>query len=417
MWDALVIGGGPAGSAASALLSRLGHRVVLFEKTSHPRFHIGESLLPFTIDLMKKIGFVPALDAAGFTPKQGATFVLADGSREHAFFFGDGLVPGAKSAYQVLRSRFDQLLVEHSRQCGTEVRERHLVTEVDVESREPIVQVRTSEGDTYSARGRYLVDATGRDALLAHRWALKRPEPSLRKVALFAHYTGATRDTGRASGNTVSVVIRNGWIWFIPLEDGLCSLGVVVDGHAFKQSGLSGAEYFDHVLARVPVIARRLEHAVRVSPVHTTSDFSYTTSRMTGANWVLTGDAGFFLDPIFSSGVHLALASGVAAAEAIDARLRHVRRWQRPFARYERVVRRDQKLYQMFIAGWYDPAFQELLLSPSRRLNLVAAVTSALAGAPRTWGLRWRLRLFRLLSWVNGIIPIVPRLDRSKLPP
>jgi flavin-dependent dehydrogenase len=416
-WDALVVGGGPAGAAAATLLSRLGHRVVLFEKALFPRFHIGESLLPFSIPLMEKLGFAERLQAAGFTPKWGATFVLADGRQEHEFCFADGLVSGAPMSYQVLRSRFDELLVEHSRACGADVRQGHVVTDVNATQADPVVQVRTAQGRTYGARGRFLIDATGRNALLAHKWALMRPEDSLRKVALFAHYRGATRDVGRAAGNTVSVVIRNGWMWFIPLEADLASIGVVVDDDAFRQSGLTGEDYFEDVLARVPVVAKRLTSAVRVSPVHVTSDFSYTTSRISGKNWLLTGDAGFFLDPIFSSGVHLAVASGIAAAEAIDDRLVSRRRWVAPFTRYRWKTRRDQALYRAFIAGWYRPGFQELLLAPATRLKLVPAVTSALAGAPRTWPLAWRLQLFMLLARINEVVALVPRLDRSTLPP
>jgi flavin-dependent dehydrogenase len=416
-WDAVIIGGGPAGAAAAAALSTLGHRVVVLEKSRHPRFHIGESLLPFTMDLLKRIGFAPALAQAGFTSKLGATFVLADGTRAQTFYFEDGLVPGTPGAYQVLRSRFDHLLVEHCRTCGAEAREGHRVTGVDIEGADAVVEAQAEDGSRYAVRGRYVVDASGRDALLAHRWSLKRPVESLRKVALFAHYTGALRDEGRAAGNTVSVVIRDGWIWFIPLENGTASVGVVVDGQTFKAAGLDATAYFDQVLARVPAIARRLAGAQRISPVHSTSDFSYTTSRMTGRNWLLIGDAGFFLDPIFSSGVHLAIASGISAADAIHEKLTGWRPWRRPFARYERRLRRDQRFYQSFIAGWYRPGFQDLLLSPSRRMQLVQAVTSALAGAPRTWRMFWRLRVFMLLAWINGRLPLTERLDRSRLPP
>jgi flavin-dependent dehydrogenase len=413
--DALVIGGGPAGAAAGAQLARLGRRVLVFDRITHPRFHIGESLLPFTMHALGRIGFAPTLEAAGFTPKQGATFVLADGRREHTFFFGDGMVP-VPGTFQVLRSRFDHLLLEHAEQSGAEIRQGHHVVDVETSAREPIASVRPTDGPPYRVRGRFVVDATGRDALLAHRQSLVRPDPALRKVALFAHYTGATRDAGRASGNTVSVVIRDGWIWFIPMANDVASIGVVVDGTAFKAAGLSGDAYFEHVLRRVPAIATRLSSATRVSPVRATSDFSYTTSAMTGPNWLLAGDAGFFLDPIFSSGVHLAITSGIAAAEAIDECLAG-RRAAAALARYERKIKRAQKLYRAFIAGWYRPGFQELLLAPSTRIGLVQAVTSALAGAPTTWPLAWRLRVFMLLARINGIVPLVPRLDRSQLPP
>jgi flavin-dependent dehydrogenase len=212
------------------------------------------------------------------------------------------------------------------------------------------------------------------------------------------------------------VVIRDGWIWFIPLANDITSIGIVIDGQTFKAARQSGEAYFEEVLRRVPAISWRLADATRISPVHATSDFSYTTSAMTGSNWLLAGDAGFFVDPIFSSGVHLAITSGVAAADAIHDRLT-VRRARGAFARYERQVRRTQRLYQAFISGWYRPGFQDLLLTPSTRVGLVQAVTSALAGAPTTWKVFWRLHLFMLLARLNGAVPLVPRVDRLQLPP
>jgi flavin-dependent dehydrogenase len=417
VWDVAVIGGGPAGSTASAMLRRLGRSVVLFEKAQHPRFHIGESLLPFTLGLMRKTGFLPVLEQGAFVPKWGAQFVTADGKRGHTFYFSDAFTPEFPGAYQVLRSKFDHLMLEHSRESGTDVRENHVVKDVAFEPDRVTMQVRDAGGRPYAIQARYLADATGRDAFLATRLGLKVPDPKLRKVAVFAHYRGARRDEGRDAGNTISVVIKGGWIWWIPLADDITSIGVVVDGDVFKRAGVPPEHYLADVLGRIPALTPRLAQAERVSPVHATSDFSYGTSAPTGERWLLLGDAAFFLDPIFSSGVHLAISSGLWAAEAIDGCLKTPDRRASILARYSKSVRRNQDVYRTFIEGWYQPGFLELMLSPSRNLQLLQAVTSVLAGAPESWALRWRLYVFLALVRLNQRVGFVPSFDRSLLPP
>jgi flavin-dependent dehydrogenase len=418
VWDVAVVGGGPAGSTAAATLCRLGRSVVLLEKTPHPRFHIGESLLPFTLGAMRKSGFLPVLERSGFVPKMGGRFMTANNEIGHTFYFSDAFTPEFPSTYQVLRSRFDHLMLEHSRSCGADVRENHTLRDVTFSADRVTLDVADPAGQPYRLAARYLADATGRDAFLAGKLALRVPEPDLRKVAIFAHFTGCVRDAGRDAGNTISVLIRGGWIWSIPLPDDVTSIGVVVDGDVFKAARQTPEAYFMDVLARVPVMASRIAAATRVSPVHTTSDFSYGTKALTGRRWLLLGDAGFFLDPIFSSGVHLAVTSGVAAAEAIHDALARPSRAAGALARYARTMRYNQHVYRTFIRGWYEPGFLELLLSPSRRFQLLEAVTSVLAGAPKSWSLSWRLRLFRSLVWINQrVMSLAPPFDRSQLPP
>ena len=417
VWDVAVVGGGPAGSTTAAMLRQLGRSVVQFEKTPHPRFHIGESLLPFTLGLFKKTGALPALEQAGFVPKWGGRFQTADDKLGHTFYFTDAFFPEFPGAWQVLRSTFDHLLLEHSRACGTEIRENHTVRDVEFDRDGATLQVRDAAGETYRLRARYVADATGRDAFLATKLALKRPDAALRKVAIFAHFNGARRDEGRDAGNTISFLIRGGWIWWIPLANDITSIGVVVDGDVFKRAKLPPEEYFEFVMSRVPALKERLSRASRLAEVHVTSDFSYSTTALAGERWLLLGDAGFFLDPIFSSGVHLAVTSGIAAAEAMHHSLDQPARTARLFADYTRLMRYNQRLYRRFIYGWYEPGFMELLLSPTHRFKLLEAVTSVLAGAPRTWQLSWRLRMFELLVRLNQRVGFVPVFDRAGLPP
>ena len=417
VWDVAVIGGGPAGSTASAMLRQLGRSVVLLEKTPHPRFHIGESLLPFTLGLMGKTGFLPILENGDFVPKMGGRFMTADNALGHTFYFSDAFTAEFPSAYQVLRSRFDHLMLDHTRSCGTDVRENHTLRDATFGTDDVTLDVLDAAGQPYQLKARYLADATGRDAFLAGKFSLRVPEPGLRKVAIFAHFNGCIRDEGRDAGNTISYLIRGGWIWWIPLADDVTSIGVVVDGDIFKQSRMTPEDYFTHVLERAPALAPRLTAATRISPVHTTSDFSYGTRALAGDRWLLLGDAGFFLDPIFSSGVHLAVTSGIAAAEAFHEALDRPARSSRVFDRYTRIMRYNQQLYRTFIHGWYQPGFLELLLSPSRHFQLLQAVTSVLAGAPKSWQLSWRLRVFLGLVWLNQRLWFVPQFDRSRLPP
>ena len=416
MHDVLIAGGGPAGSSAATMLRKLGRSVVVLDRERHPRFHIGESLLPFTMPLLRKLGFMATLEGAGFVPKWGARFMLADGERANTFYFRDGLQPGAPGAYQVLRSRFDYLLLQHGKAAGADVREGHTLREIAFERDHVRATVTGPTGAPYELKARFFADATGRDAFLATRSRQKTMDPTLRKVAVFAHYTGAGRDEGRDAGNTVSVVIRNGWIWVIPLDNDVTSVGVVVDGEAYRKAGLSPEAYLDLVLAQVPALRDRLASGTRVSVVHVTSDFSYSTARLHGPRFLVLGDAGFFLDPIFSSGVHLAISSGMFGAEAIHARL-DGRRFPDPLAAFERRLRHMQRTYYKFIHGWYTPGFLELFLAPSRRFQLLEAVTSVLAGATSTWGVRLRLRLFFFLVWLNRRLALVPPIDRAGLPP
>jgi flavin-dependent dehydrogenase len=414
--DVLIAGGGPAGSSMATRLRQCGYRAVVLERERFPRFHIGESLLPHSMDLLHTLGVHGKVAAAGFVPKWGASFVLGDGSRRISYYFDNSLVPGRPGAYQVLRSRFDHLLLEHSREQGADVREGHTLKEVTVDGDHVRASVRGPDGDTYSVRARFFADATGRDAFLATRTRTRRLDPLLNHVALFAHFEGVRRDEGRDAGNTISVAIRGGWIWFIPLADGITSIGVVVDPEMLKASRLAPDAYFEQVLASVPAIHERLSAAHRRSIVRTASDFSYKTGPLFGPRHIVLGDAGFFLDPIFSSGVHLAISSGVYGAEAVDLYLR--RGATGALRRYERRMHQSQDLFFQFIHGWYRKGFLELFLAPTEHFQMVPAIVSVLAGAATvSWRVWLRMQIFFLIAWLNHFVPLAPHIDRARLPP
>jgi FADH2-dependent halogenase len=399
------------------MLAGRGYRVVVLEREHFPRFHIGESLLPHTMQLLETLGVYDTIASAGFVPKWGASFVLGNGERSQAFYFDNSLVPGHPGAFQVLRSTFDHLLLDHSRTRGADVREGHTLKDVVVEGDGINATVRGEDGGTYNVRARFFADATGRDAFLATRARARRHDPGLKHVAIFAHFGGVRRDEGRDAGNTISVAVRGGWMWFIPLADDITSIGLVVDTEMFKVSGLTPEAYYEEVLRSVPAINDRMSAAFRKSVVHAATDFSYKTGPLFGPRHIVLGDAGFFLDPIFSSGVHLAISSGVYGAEALDEVLRHGG-GSRALRKYERRMHRNQDLYFRFIHGWYTHGFLELFLSPTEKFQMVPAIVAVLAGAGTIgWRVWLRMQLFFLLVWLQRYAPLAPAVDRSKLPP
>lgn len=330
-FDVVVIGGGPAGSTTATVLADHGRRVLVVERAAFPRFHIGESLMPETYWVFRRIGMLDKLKRSDFVKKYSVQFVNASG-RESAPFYFDERDPRENSqTWQVLRSRFDQMMLENAAEHGAEVWQpanvRDVITEPSSVSRYPRVTgvVVEREGrPPQCIAAKVVVDATGTNALLSNRFKIRQPDPGLRKAAVFAHYQGAFRDPNpRDTGATLVLQVANqaGWFWYIPLENDIVSVGVVADIDYLIKGRGKPEQILAEEIERCPVVARRLETAERVSPVHVLSDFSYNSKVCAGDGWVLVGDAFTFLDPMYSSGVYLALKSGELAADAIHAAL------------------------------------------------------------------------------------------------
>jgi FADH2-dependent halogenase len=415
--DVAIIGGGPSGSTCAALLAAAGRRVVLFEKERFPRFHIGESLLPYNLDLFRRLGVLEQLDAAS-VQKWGVKLYSSDGSVFHRIRFEDALDPGYPMAYQVLRSRFDELLLGNARRLGAEVLEGHTVVEASSSWREGCTVVaREGAEATVRVRARCLVYASGRDAFLAARRGLRVMLPGLRKAAVFAHYEGVARPTGREGGDIVLIFLRDGWFWLIPLPDGRTSVGLVTDGTVIQSSGLKPRKILETAIARCPAARSQLEGATRVSEVHAASDYSYRCRRRVGDGFVLVGDAGAFIDPVFSTGVWLGMSSAAAAADRLVAAFESengASLGPATFRGYERDVQRHFRTYLEFVTHFYEPGFLDLFLRPSERLQMKQAVTTLMAGkADPPLGLRARLGLFYFVLWLQrsfGVFPRVPLL-------
>jgi len=409
MYDVAIIGGGPAGSTAAALLSRAGRRVVVFEREKFPRFHIGESLLPFSMKAFTRLGLHEKFLRAGFLKKFGGEIFGACSDQGTKFYFKDGFRSQTDHAYQVTRGDFDKVLLDHAAECGAEVCEQISVDRVQF-SQDNVELAVKSNGSSQSIRARYLIDASGRASVLGRHFKIKKTYDHLQKLSIFAHYDGVWRAEGIDGTLTVLIRAIDRWFWLIPLSAERTSIGVVLDSETFRRSKLSAEDFLEQALAEQPIIAKRTTNARRVSQVYVEADFSYRSARLYGDRWLLTGDAAGFIDPIFSSGVFLAVFSGEQCADALNEVLDRPRTAKRLFARYERSVNRAMDVYLRFVDAWYTKEFIEVFLAPRNVLGLAPAVNAVLGGnVGNSFPIRWRMWVFYFLVWLQRHHPIAPK--------
>ena len=321
----IILGGGPAGSTTATLLARQGWSVLLLEREQFPREHVGESLLPASIPILETLGVMPEIEAAGFTPKYGATMVWG---RDHAPWSWHFRETNARypHAYQVHRPQFDQILLENSRRAGVEVREGWRALDVRFEGeRAAAVTCRPEAGgDPQTIEAAWVVDATGQSGLIGRRLSLRQPDDFFRNLAVYSYFRGAQRLEGIDSGNIFIEAFAHGWTWAIPLPDDIMSVGVVVDAAwaAERLTEQQAAEFLEAQLAATTHTSRMLASAERLDEARIVRDWSYVSERLVGDGYILVGDAACFIDPLFSSGVHLALSSAVLAAAYVASALR-----------------------------------------------------------------------------------------------
>jgi flavin-dependent dehydrogenase len=381
-YEVLVIGGGPGGSTTAALLAAQGIRVALLERDRHPRFHIGESLLPANLPLLRELGVLDEVKAVGME-KWGAEFVSPwHEPATQCFEFADAWDKSMPMAYQVRRSEFDHILIRNAAAKGAEVVQGCSVREVRFAPAGLGAQVDAEhdDGSQSSWRARWIVDASGRDAFLATKKKARQRNPKHNSAALFAHYRDAWRHAGSMEGNITIFWFEHGWLWFIPLADGTTSVGAVVWPYYLKTRDKPLDAFFEDTIARSPALAARLAGATRISPVTATGNFSYSADHTHGPGYLLVGDAYAFIDPVFSSGVMLAMKSGFAAAETLQVCLREPSRQARALASYDRIVRHGPREFSWFIYRVNHPTMRDLFMGPRNVLRVKEALLSVLAG-------------------------------------
>lgn len=393
-FDVAIIGGGPAGSSAGTLLAKAGRRVVIFEKEKFPRFSVGESTLPATLNILERMGVREKIDQGGFLIKYGGEVVSACGKRVR-FYFRNGLNAKRPTAYQVLRSEFDRILLDHAAETGCDVRQQTPVNSFEFDDDGVTLY---SENGINGVRAKYVIDCSGRKCLIGNRFQLKRPFPHLRKFSLYAYYDDVRREDGPDGTLTRMVRTKDSWFWMIPLSGNTTSIGVVMDTEKFRSMKMSPEGALAHCIAEQPVVNEWMEKARRVTDVYATGDFSYRNKQLFGDRWLLAGDAAGFIDPVFSSGVYLALLSGEQAADALNLVLDRPKKRAKAFRHYERRIFRVLDIYLRWASAWYTQEFMEVFLFPKEIFKLVPTINAVLSGNEiRDFGIRWRLCIFQML--------------------
>ena len=381
----LVIGAGPSGAIAAALLKRNGHDVLILERQRFPRFSIGESLLSHCLDFIEEAGMLEAVQAAGFQRKNGAAF--AWGEEYSDFDFGQTFTQGKPTTFQVQRARFDQLLADEAEAQGVEIRYEHEIISADMSGERPLLRARRHDGSEYSIEAAFVLDASGYGRVLPRLLDLEAPSNFPVRRAVFTHIEDRI-DNPSFDREKILITThpqhRDIWFWTIPFSDGRCSLGVVAADEHFKAAPQDLDACLKHFVEQTPSLGKVLANAVWDTPARTIGGYSANVKALHGPGFALLGNAAEFLDPVFSSGVTIAMRSASMAARLLHRQLQgEPADWQSEFAE---PLKRGVDTFRAYVEGWYDGSFQDVIYHPASSPEIRAMISSILAGY--AWDLR-----------------------------
>jgi len=378
-YDVIVIGGGPAGSTIASILAREGCKVVLFEKEKFPRHHIGESLMTDTYWTFQRMGFLEKLKASPFTQKYSVQFANQAGKESHPFYFFEAVHNESAVTWQVTRSVFDQMLIEHAAEQGADVHQGVAVRQVLFEGDKATgVEVQMEDGLRHMFFAKVIVDATGQSAMLSNKFRWRVRDPKLKKAVLYSYFKGAHREKDINGGATL--VLRTpkgsgGWFWYIPLEDDITSVGIVANpDYLLKGRGQDLAKIFDEEVQKTEACRRRVAEGKRVDKIYSILDYSYRSKKNAGNGFIIIGDAYGFLDPIYSSGVLLALKMAELAADAIHDAFRHDDFSAERLGQFQEKLDRGIESMRKLVYAFYNDGFsfaQFLRKYPEHRVSII----------------------------------------------
>ncbi len=376
----IIIGSGPAGSIAGALLQNKGHQVTIIERDVFPRFSIGESLLPQCMEFIEQAGMLEAVKAAGFQLKTGAAFLHR--GRHSEFCFADKFTPGFNYTFQVQRDRFDALLASEAQRMGVEIRWQQSVEAVDFTGDIPVLTIKdNSAGGCYQAKADFVLDASGFGRVLPRLLNLEKPSDFPFRQSLFTHVEDRI-DCRHYDRNKIRIIVHpemsDVWYWLIPFSNGRCSLGVVAAPSVFGRLGEDQRQVFQLMLSQEPGLSKLLKNAVWDKPVNSIGGYSVNVKSLYGNRYALLGNAGEFLDPVFSSGVTIAMKSASLAADVLDRQFnQQAADWQTDFVE---PLQKGVETFRTFVTSWYDNGLQDVVFYQQQQRNIKAMICSILAG-------------------------------------